>query len=287
VKSFYRRLRAGFRLAAAAVVTLIAYLLALAATALGVVSRRAAVRGQGFAYQLWSKGLCRIFSVRVAVTGTPPVPPFLLVSNHLSYVDILALGTKLPCVFVAKAEIDGWPIFGAICRSVNTIFIDRRMKRKLPGILERIERSLDARQGVVIFPEGTSSAGDGVLPFRSSLLELAAGLGRPVHHVTINYAVPEGEMPPHLSVAWWGEMPLGEHLKNFLALPRVDATLDFGEAPIAAGDRKALAADLHREVVRRFRPFVDGAEVERLLKLRGVDPSSLPEVLRGSVDRFR
>jgi 1-acyl-sn-glycerol-3-phosphate acyltransferase len=287
VRPLYRRLRAGWRLAAAAVVTLASYLLALAASACRPVSTRLSVRGQGLAYQLWSKGLCAIFGVRVSVRGAPPAPPFLLVSNHLSYLDILVLGTKLPCVFVAKAEIDGWPIFGAVCRSVNTIFIDRRMKRKLPQILARIDRALDACQGVVIFPEGTSSAGDGVLPFRSSLLELAAGHGLPVHHVTLHYAVPEGEMPAHLSVAWWGEMPLGAHLKNFLALPRVDASLDFGDAPIAAGDRKALAADLHREVSRRFRPFVDSAEVERLLAQRGVDPSSLPEVLRRSADRFR
>jgi 1-acyl-sn-glycerol-3-phosphate acyltransferase len=287
VKALYRRLRAGFRLAAAAVVTLFSYLLALAATACGLFSSRLAVRGQGVAFQLWSKGLCRIFGVRVRVAGSPPAPPFLLVSNHLSYLDILVLGTKLPCVFVAKAEIDGWPIFGAICRSVNTIFIDRRMKRKLPEILARIDRALDAKTGVVIFPEGTSGAGDGVMPFRSSLLELAAGHELPVHHVTLHYAVPEGEMPVHLSVAWWGEMPLGAHLKNFLALPRVEASLDFGDAPIAAEDRKALAADLHREVSSRFRPFVESAEVERLLALRGVDPSSLPEVLRRSADRFR
>ena len=142
MKSLYRRVRAAFRLAAAAVVTLVSYLWALAATACGLFSRRLAVRGQGRAYQFWSRTLCRVFGVRIEVLGTPPVAPFLLVSNHLSYVDILALGTTLPCVFVAKAEIDGWPIFGAICRSVNTIFIDRRMKRKLPEILSRIEAAV-------------------------------------------------------------------------------------------------------------------------------------------------
>jgi 1-acyl-sn-glycerol-3-phosphate acyltransferase len=287
VRSLYRRLRAGLRLAAAAVVTFFSYSMALVATACGVFSRRLRVRGQGWAFQIWSRGLCRIFGVRVKTLGTPPSPPFLLVSNHLSYVDILALGTRLPCVFVAKAEIDGWPIFGAICRSVNTIFIDRRMKRKLPQILAQIEVALDAGQGVVIFPEGTSSAGDGVLPFRSSLLELAAGLGRPVHFVAINYDVPQGEMPAHLSVAWWADMALGEHLKNFLALPSVEAVLHFGDAPVASEDRKALAAELEREVSRRFRPFVEKSEVERLLRMRQEDPESLPPVMRKPVDRFR
>ena len=287
MKSLWRRIRAALRLAAAAVVTLFAYLMALAATATGIFSERVRVRGQGRAYQFWSRGLCRIFGVRVTISGASPRPPFLLVSNHLSYLDILTLGTSLPCVFVAKAEIDGWPIFGAICRSVNTIFIDRRLKRKLPEILRRIEASLDAGQGIVIFPEGTSSAGAGVLPFRSSLLELAVDLGRPVHYVAINYRVPEGEMPVHLSVAWWADMPLSEHLKNFLALPRIDCELCFGDEPVAAGDRKSLTAELEREVQRRFRPMVAAEEVERLLRLRQESPEELPAVLRKPGDRFR
>jgi 1-acyl-sn-glycerol-3-phosphate acyltransferase len=279
-------LRAAARLASAGVVTLFCYLLALAATACGLFSTRLRVRGQGFAFQLWSRGLCRVFGVRVSTSGAVPRPPFLLVSNHLSYLDILTLGTQLPCVFVAKAEIDGWPIFGAICRSVNTIFIDRRLKRKLPEILRRIETALDAGQGIVIFPEGTSSAGAGVLPFRSSLLELAADLGRPVHYAAINYRVAAGEMPAHLSVTWWGDMPLGAHLKNFLALPGVDCELAFGDEPVEGGHRKTLATELHREVARRFRPCVDAAEVERLLQLRHDAPDELPPVLRKAPDRF-
>ena len=128
-------MRAAYRLVGVAVVTLFCYLTALLARGCGIFSRRFAVRGQGWAYQLWSRALCRIFGVRVTVRGPVPKPPFFLVSNHLSYIDIFVLGTQLPCVFVAKAEIDGWPIFGAISRSVNTIFIDRRSKRKLPQTL--------------------------------------------------------------------------------------------------------------------------------------------------------
>ncbi|MEZ5314224.1 MAG: lysophospholipid acyltransferase family protein [Thermoanaerobaculia bacterium] len=286
MRRFLRGVRAAVRLAAAAAVTLFSYLLALASSALGIASPAARVRGQGAAFQLWSRALCRIFGVRVERQGTAPVPPFLLVSNHLSYIDILVLGTSLPCVFVAKAEIDGWPVFGAICRSVNTIFIDRRMKRKLPEILRRIEAALAARQGVVIFPEGTSGPGDGVLPFRSSLLELAAGVGRPVHHVTINYRVPKGEMPAHLSVGWWGDMPLGEHLKNFLALSRVEAALHFG----GSGRRRRPQAPRRRSAAR------GGGPLSAVRRARGSrappaacheDPESLPAVLRKAPDRFR
>ncbi|MEO8198083.1 MAG: lysophospholipid acyltransferase family protein, partial [Thermoanaerobaculia bacterium] len=184
------------------------------------------------------------------------------------------------------AEIDGWPIFGAICRSVNTIFIDRRAKRKLPQILARIEESLAAGQGVVIFPEGTSGAGDCVMPFRSPLLEFAMSSADGVHHATINYRAPAGETPTHLAVSWWGEMALGAHLREFLALSHVDATLTFGDAPQLAADRKQLAAQLHAAVTAAFEPCVATAEVERLLRLKAEDPQQLPRVLRKPVDRF-
>jgi 1-acyl-sn-glycerol-3-phosphate acyltransferase len=287
VKQIFRALRAAIRLVAVAVVTLFAYSAALAARACGIFSRRFAVRGQGWAYQVWSKALCRIFGVRVSVRGPAPKPPFFLVSNHLSYIDIFVLGTQLPCVFVAKAEIDGWPIFGAICRSVNTIFIDRKSKRKLPQILARIEESLAAGQGVVIFPEGTSGAGDCVMPFRSPLLEFAMSSAEGVHHATINYRSPEGEAPTHLAVSWWGDMPLGAHLREFLWLPHVEASVHFGDEPVRGDDRKALTAELHREVVARFEPFVDSAEVERLKRLKAEDPQQLPRVLRSPDDRFK
>lgn len=287
MKRLYRSLRAGLRLVAVAVVTLFCYLAALLAGACGLFSRRFAVRGQGWAYQGWSKALCRIFAVRVTVRGPAPKPPFFLVSNHLSYIDIFVLGTQLPCVFVAKAEIDGWPIFGAISRSVNTIFIDRRSKRKLPKILARIEESLGAGQGVVIFPEGTSGAGDCVMPFRSPLLEFAMSSEEGVHHATISYRAPEGEMPTHLAVSWWGEMPLGAHLREFLWLPFVEASIHFGDDALRGTDRKLLAAELHRAVAARFEPFVERAEVERLMRLKAEDPQALPRVLRTPLDRFK
>lgn len=283
----YRSLRAGWRLAAVAVVTFSCALLAFAAQACGIFSRRFAVRGQGWAYQLWSRALCVLFGVRVTVRGKVPVPPFFLVSNHLSYIDTFVLGTELPCVFVAKAEIDGWPIFGAMCRSVNTIFIDRKTKRKLPQILARIEESLAAGQGVVIFPEGTSGAGDCVMPFRSPLLEFAMNFPGGVHHATINYRTPPGEAPAHLAVAWWGEMPLSAHLRELLWLPYVEASIHFGDGSKSAEDRKRLAAELHAAVAERFEPLVERAEVERLRRLKVENPQALPRVLRTPMDRFK
>ncbi len=163
---------------------------------------------------------------------------------------------------------------------MNTIFIDRRAKRELPRVIAEIEGMLGAGQGVVIFPEGTSSAGHEVLPFRSSLLDLPARMGYPVHHATIGYRVPAGETPVHLAVTWWGEMPLGLHLREFLRLPWIEAPLRFGAAAVAEADRKLLAERLRREILDRFEPMVAAEEIARLLALRESEPEAVPPVLR-------
>ena len=272
--------RAARKLALAAPVTFVAWAWAFSSSVALRPWPRVKVRQQGRAFRFWCRWLCRIFAIRVRATGSAPRPPFFLVANHLSYADILVLGTELPCIFVAKAEIDGWPLFGALCRSVNTIFIDRKSKRDIHKVIVEIETTLSAGQGVVIFPEGTSGAGHEVLPFRSSLLELPAKMGYPVHQATLGYGVPPGAPPPHLAVTWWGEMPLGPHLEEFLALEWIDARLDFGPGAIAETDRKLLADRLRSAVADRFEPIVPREEVERLLALRDSDPKSLPRVLR-------
>jgi len=273
-------LRAAARAAAALLITVPSYLAALAGGLLLSPWPRARSRWHGRVFRSWSRALCFVLGVRVRATGPAPRPPFVLVSNHVSYLDILVLGTRLPCVFVAKAEIDSWPLFGAICRSVNTIFIDRRAKRELHRVLARIEETLAAHQGVVIFPEGTSSAGHELLPFRSPLLELPAKLGRAVHWAGISYRVPEGAPPVHLAVSWWADMPFGPHLWQLLHLPSIEARVTFGAEPVASRDRKQLAGDLFRAIAGVFEPMADPAEIRRLLALRESDPGSVPAILR-------
>jgi hypothetical protein len=105
-------------------------------------------------------------------------------------------------------------------------------------------------------------------------------MGYPVHQATLGYRVPEGEGPVHLAVTWWGDMPLGEHLREFLRLSRIEAPLRFGGTAIADTDRKLLAERLRREVVERFEPMVAGEEIARLLALRESAPEAVPPVLR-------
>ena len=120
-----------------------------------------------------------------------------------------------------------------------------------------------------------------------TLAFLKAGDGRGMAEHFDAYRVPEGEAPVHLSVSWWGEMPLGAHLREFLWLPRVAASVHFGDDPQPAADRKELTAQLHAAVAKNFEPMVATAEVERLMRLKAEDPQQLPRVLQKRADRFQ
>jgi len=214
---------------------------------------------RGFCTRHWARAMARVVGLRIHVEGTPGRG--LLVANHLSYTDIIVLGAVTGCGFVSKAEVAGWPGFGIAARSAGTLFLDRRRKRELVKVASQMRDRIFHGQNLCLFPEGTSSKGEEVLTFRSSLLEPAAAADIPVGYASLHYATPEGETPAYLSVCWWGEMTLGPHLLTLLAMPSFEATVAFGAEPIADPDRKALAAKLHRAVNGLFRPTMDTTEV--------------------------
>lgn len=202
----------------------------------------------------WARGVVRLLGVRAAVEGVPPRPPFFLVANHLGYLDVALIAAHLRCVFVARGDVDRWPVFGALCRAGDTLFIDRENRRDIPRVIDRIRAVLDGGRGVVLFPEGTSSGGEAVLPFKPGLLEPAAVAGIPVSYAAVSYATPPGSPPARLVVCWWGAMPFVRHLLTLLGLPEIRARLVFGAEPIVESERKELARRLHRAVSLQHRP---------------------------------
>lgn len=207
-------------------------------------------------FRVWARGVVRILGIRVAVEGTAPEPPFLLVSNHLSYLDIVVFAATGPARFVAKREVRDWPVVGLLARTMRTVFINRTVKRDAVRALEGLADAVGDGDGVIVFAEATSSAGHRVLPFRPALLEWAARTGYPVHYASIAYRTPPGTTPAHLSVCWWGDMTFGRHLVALCRLPWIGATLRHGEAPVLESDRKRLADRLHRAVAAQFSPVV-------------------------------
>jgi 1-acyl-sn-glycerol-3-phosphate acyltransferase len=255
-------LRAGVRLMLLAMVCLVMYsFLNFTAALVFLAERIAGPRGRTGrwrtrVFRFWADQVRAVMGLKVEVEGAAPEPPFVLVSNHLSYVDVILLGSQLRCVFVARADVAGWPLIGALCRSVETLFIDRSVKRDLPEVMRQMEQVLDTGRGVILFPEGTTTKGDGVLPFRPSLLDAAARAGRPVWYASLSYRTPPGSEPAQRSVCWWGDMPFTPHFLGVLGLPRIRARLSFGEQPIRESDRKILAARLQRAVERDFQAVV-------------------------------
>lgn len=216
-------------------------------------SRRAPWRRRIF--RLWARGVCWGLAVRLTVVGEPPRGGAFVVTNHLSYLDIPVLASQMPTVFVSKSEVADWPLIGRGARAMGTVFLARERKRELPAVNRQIEAALAAGDGVVVFPEGTSTKGDQVLAFRPSLLAPAAEAGLAVRSAVLRYETCPGDPPASLSVCWWGDMPFTPHVSVLLSLKRIDARLEFAPETHCDPDRKRLAEKLWGAVNSRFRPI--------------------------------
>ncbi len=205
-------------------------------------------------FKLWAKGFARIANMNVEIIGSAPNPPFFLVCNHLSYVDIPALRYVAEGIFVAKGEIRGWFLAGRIVRDMGNIFINRQKNRDIPRAGQEIIEHLDAGEGVMIFPEGTSTKGEDVLPFNSSFLEFAARTDLPVSYCSISYKTPAGEIPASEAVCWWDETVFINHMVRMFSVKEFTAVINFGDAPVANPNRKKLAQELHEKVKEKFTP---------------------------------
>ncbi len=205
----------------------------------GRVLFRRGLRWRNRMVRAWARSLARCFGMRITRTGEPPRGAFLMVANHVSYLDILLLSQFVDVAFIAKSEVRNWPGLGLLARSVGTIFIDRTSRRDAVRVSGIIEEALSSGLGVLLFPEGMNGDGKDVLPFKPALLDGAARNGLPVHYAGIRYAQEQ--------VPWVGEIGLVEHAWTLLQLPHIDVRLQFGGSVVAA-DRKELADRLWNEV---------------------------------------
>jgi 1-acyl-sn-glycerol-3-phosphate acyltransferase len=202
----------------------------------------------------WHRTAVRLLDLRVETRGEPArARPLLLVANHVSWLDIVVLGSLMPLSFVAKAEVASWPVFGFLARMQRTVFVDRTRRTATRGVADDIAARLRRGDPMVLFAEGTSSNGGEVLPFRSALLGAARhaltgeGLPAMVQPVSVVYTrrngLPLGRRG-RTSIAWYGDMEIAGHLWGVLTDGAIDAVVSFGE-PIAYGpdsDRKRVAA---------------------------------------------
>jgi 1-acyl-sn-glycerol-3-phosphate acyltransferase len=202
----------------------------------------------------WARGTLGILQIEVGTEGAPPIRPFLLVANHLSYLDVVVLMTLVDAVFVAKREVRGWPLFGPLARIIGTIFIDRESMRDVIRVGEAMRRARADGHGVVLFAEGTSSDGTCVLPLRPALLDAAARGEWPVHVASLSYHTAPGDPPASDALCWWGDMTFLPHLAGVCRLTHARARVTFTPQAIMASDRQALAKGLHSAISRSFTP---------------------------------
>jgi 1-acyl-sn-glycerol-3-phosphate acyltransferase len=197
--------------------------------------------------QWCSRRTLRVFAVQTEFTGPPPHTG-LLVSNHLSYLDVLVLVSLMPAVFVSKSEVKNWPVFGWFARLAGTLFVDRTRRSDVTRMNSLIEKSLSTGNVLVLFPEGTSWNGSEVLPFKSSLLEPIVGAKFPLAVGHLRYALDDGDAAN--DICYWGDATFFPHLVNMMTKNHIHARVCFASIPHPAANRKELAQQLHAEISR-------------------------------------
>lgn len=207
-------------------------------------------------FGLFSKSFVKISGMKLEVIGECPKAPFFLVSNHLSYTDIPALRTVIESVFVAKADIKSWFVAGRIFRDMGTVFINRENRRDIPRAGAEILEKLKDGEGIVVFPEGTSTKGEKVLPFNSSFFEFAAQTDLPIHYASITYQIENSEKKASNIVCWWEDISFFEHMWRLFKLKEYKAIINFGCESVVKPDRKELAKELWNKVNEKFIPVL-------------------------------
>lgn len=191
----------------------------------------------------------RSVGAEVRIEGRPHDGDIFLLANHVSWIDILALGGATGAAFVSHDGVAGWPVIGWLAAQNNTLFVTRERRGALSGQLDALRAAMLGHQPVALFPEGTTSDGSGLLPFKPSLLAVLlppprAVMIQPVH---IDY----GDATH--AIAWHGDEPAGANAKRILDRKgRLPVTLRFLESfdPAACADRKAIAALAHEKIAR-------------------------------------
>jgi lyso-ornithine lipid O-acyltransferase len=217
--------------------------------------------GWGFICSNYYRVLRAILRIKLRVVGEPVRGrAVLFVSNHVSWADIVVIGSIQPVAFVAKSEVRQWPLVGITAKMQRTVFVDRARRHQAADAIAQIVQRLKTGTSVVLFAEGTSSDGNRVLPFRSALVgairhaaEQGGSADILIQPMSICYTgqhgIPLGRRHRPL-VAWYGDLDFVPHIKEFIARGAVDAVVSYGEPVAASGstDRKAMTKSLEGAV---------------------------------------
>ncbi|CAM5516979.1 1-acyl-sn-glycerol-3-phosphate acyltransferase [Aquamicrobium terrae] len=248
----------------------LAFALVVASTALVVplqlLSLKTGLLRETVMPRLWHRSIVRALGLRVHVHGALTARrPLMVASNHISWTDIVVLGSLADVNFIARADMEGWPLIGWLSKLQRTVFVQRNRRRTAGSQAGEIATRLGRGDAMVLFAEGTTGDGNVVLPFKSTLfgaasMAISEGAGEEVfiQPVAIAYTrlhgVPMGRRHrPH--AAWIGDQDLGPHLMELLAEGAMDVEVHFGEpvAFSASSNRKETARLVERQVAGMMR----------------------------------
>jgi 1-acyl-sn-glycerol-3-phosphate acyltransferase len=199
--------------------------------------------------EAWAAALLAKLAIKLIVNGKPPkTGPMLLVSNHISWLDILVIHAAGHCRFVSKADIKHWPILGTLTTSAGTLYIERESRRDAMRVVHHMSQALTDGDIVAVFPEGTTGNGVDMLPFHANLLQAAIAVNAPVQPIALSFKdTVTGQISQAASFV--GDETLLGSLWNTLKSCNLAAVATYGVPQLANGrDRRTWAADLSTEI---------------------------------------
>ncbi len=219
----------------------------------GMFAGRRGIRWNGHISRLWGAGLARILNIRIELNGASPAD-FLhgvIVANHHTYLDAIVCSAVFPVRFLPKAEIRTWPILGWFLALNRPIWVNRKSPQASAQVAAEIERSLKEGTPVLVYPEGTTSDGTGLLPFKSTAFEAAARTGQPVCPALMKYTADSNAF----SAGWYGSIPLLPHVWRMLEEPgfRVQMNLLDAIYPHPGEHRKDLSNRVRQIMLDHYR----------------------------------
>jgi 1-acyl-sn-glycerol-3-phosphate acyltransferase len=199
--------------------------------------------------EVWSRRMLALMGIRLEVHGTPPASgPVLLVCNHLSWLDILAIHAARYVRFVSKSGVRQWPIIGTLSDGAGSLYIEREKRRDALRVVHRMAEALRDGDLIAVFPEGTTSDGSGLLPFHANLLQAAIASDAPVQPMALRF-VDGASGADSAAPRYIGDDHLLASLWRTLKAPDLVAVVRFGDPQSSeARDRRAWAESLHADV---------------------------------------
>jgi len=201
----------------------------------------------------WSRQLLKIMHVRYTLHGERPAgSPTLIVSNHISWLDIWLINAVIAVRFVAKSEIRRWPLLGFLVKHAGTIFIERDKRRDTARTNRLIVQALNRGEYVAMFPEGTTTDGTEVKPYHASLFQPAVGAGATIAVLALRYVHTDGSVD--LSAHYAGDRTLVDSVRSVLRRPTLHAEVIFaGDVSVKGKTRREIAIDAEQATARALR----------------------------------